>query len=289
VLLTPPPASRIHELATRYASLLHTGPVAATFALFLNTRVWPFSVLAARRAVNYAVDRNRMIDLAGGPLAARPACQILPPAISGYQPYCPYTINASPGGAWTAPNLARAQQLVRASGTRGAKVTLVVGGFGASAPAVPSGRYLISVLRQLGYRASLQVISPGTYYQRAGDSRRHSQIGEFDWYQDFPAPSDFIEPLFACRSFLPDNPANINDSEFCNRRIDAQMSHALALEARDPNAAGNLWARIDHELVDQAPWVPLYNPRALVALSARVGNYQFDPYRTLLIDQLWVR
>ena len=50
------------------------------------------------------------------------------------------------------------------------------------------------------------------------------QIGEFDWYQDFPAPSDFIGPLFTCRSFLPGNPANINDSEFCNRRIDAQMN-----------------------------------------------------------------
>jgi peptide/nickel transport system substrate-binding protein len=30
VLLTPPPSSRIHQLATRYASQLHTGPVAAT-------------------------------------------------------------------------------------------------------------------------------------------------------------------------------------------------------------------------------------------------------------------
>jgi YVTN family beta-propeller protein len=289
VLLTPPPASKIHELATRYASLLHSGPVPGTFALFLNTRVWPFSVLAARRAVNYAIDRNRMIDLAGGPLAAQAACQILPPATFGYQPYCPYTINASPGGAWTAPNLARAEELVRASGTRGAKVTLVAGGFDVGIPAAPGGRYLVAVLRQLGYRASLQVIKPDTYYQRAGDSRDHIQIGEFDWYQDFPAPSDVIGPLFACRSFLPHNPANINDSEFCNRRIDAQMSHAHALEARDPNVAGNLWARIDRELVDEAPWVPLYNPRALLALSARVGNYEFDPYQTLLIDQLWVR
>jgi peptide/nickel transport system substrate-binding protein len=168
-------------------------------------------------------------------------------------------------------------------------VTLVAGGFGAGVPALPAGRYLVSVLRQLGYRASLKVIAPETYYQRAGDSRDHTQIGEFDWYQDFPAPSDFIGPLFTCRSFLPGNPANINDSEFCNRLIDAQTIRARALESRNPNAAGSLWARIDRELADQAPWVPLYNPRALVVLSARVGNYQFHPFWTLLIDQLWVR
>ncbi|HEX9413770.1 MAG TPA: ABC transporter substrate-binding protein, partial [Ktedonobacterales bacterium] len=256
VLLTPPSASRIHELATRYAGQLHTGPVAATFALFVNTRVWPFSSLAARRALNYAIDRNTMIGLTGGPLTAQPTCQILPPQMPGYRPYCPYTINPSPSGAWTAPDLARAEQLVRASRTRGAKVTVVAGGFGPGVPVQATGRYLVSVLRQLAYRASLRVIGPNTYYQRAGDSRMHVQIGEFTWYQDFPAPSDFIDPLFTCRSFLPDNPANVNDSAFCNRRIDAQTTLALALEAANPDAAANLWARIDHEIVGQAPWVP---------------------------------
>jgi peptide/nickel transport system substrate-binding protein len=262
--------------------------VAATFALFINTRVWPFSSLAARRALNYAIDRNTTIGLIGGPLTAHPTCQILPPLMEGYRPYCPYTVNPSASGAWTAPDLARAEQLVGASGTRGAKVTVVVGGF-AGTPALPSGRYLISLLRQLGYRASLRVINPDTYYQRAGNSREQVQIGEFAWYPDFPAASDFIDPLFGCRSFLPGSPANLNDSEFCSRRIDAQISQALAFEARDPNAARTLWTRIDHELVDQAAWVPLYNPRVLIALSARVGNFQFGPYLSVFIDQLWVR
>ena len=43
------------------------------------------------------------------------------------------------------------------------------------------------------------------------------------------------------------------------------------------------------EIVGQASWVPIYNPRYLVMLSARTGNYQFDPYWSVLIDQLWVR
>ncbi len=56
VLLSPPPG-RIHELATRYPSQLHSGPEGATIGLVLNTRVWPFNVLAARQALNYAIDR----------------------------------------------------------------------------------------------------------------------------------------------------------------------------------------------------------------------------------------
>ena len=290
VLLSPPPAS-IHQLATRFASQLHSGPMGATVGLVLNTRVWPFNVLAARQAFNYAIDRARLIQLIGGPLLAQPTCQILPPAMPGYRPYCPYTVSPSPGGGWVAPDLARAEQLVRASGTRGAKVTVVSGGFGTRIPLTATGRYLVSVLGQLGYRASLQVI-PGrggmAYNRRLFDSRQRAQIGWFSWYQDYPAPSDFIRTLLTCQSFLPDNPGNNNVAEFCDHRIDAQVNQALALQPRAPSAAWALWARIDHEIVGEAPWVPIYNPRSLVVLSARVGNYQFDPYLPVLIDQLWV-
>ena len=290
VLLSPPAAS-IYQLATRFASQLHSGPMFTTIGLVLNTRVWPFDVLAARQAVNYAINRATLIQLIGGSLMAQPTCQILPPAMPGYQAYCPYTISPGPSGGWTAPDLARAEQLVKASGTRGAKVTVVGGAFGTQIPVRATGRYLVSVLDKLGYRASLQVI-PGSngiaYNRRLFDSRQRTQIGWFGWYQDYPAPSDFIRTLLTCQSFLPDNPVNLNAAEFCNQQIDAQVTQALELQPRDPSAAWALWARIDHEIVGQAPWVPVYNPRSLVVLSTRVGNYQFNPYFRVLIDQLWV-
>src|SRR5262249_55822345 len=99
VLLSPSPA-RLPELATRYAGQLHSGPLGATIGLVLNTRVPPFNVLAARQALNAALDRSKLIQLIGGPLAAQPTCQILPPALPGYRPYCPYTLNPGPGRGW---------------------------------------------------------------------------------------------------------------------------------------------------------------------------------------------
>jgi YVTN family beta-propeller protein len=288
VLLSPPPAG-LPALATRYASQLHSGPQGATIGLVLNTRVWPFNVLAARQALNYAIDRNRLIQLIGGPLTAQPTCQILPPGLPGYQPYCPYTLNPGLGGVWTAPNLAQAEHLVSASGTRGAQVTVITGAFGTNIPDQATGQYLVSVLDQLGYRASLQVITDWRAYdQRLYDSRQRTQVGWFSWYQDYPAPSDFISPLLTCHSFIPDNPGNLNAAEFCNRRIDAQVTQALAFQAHNPSTADALWAHIDHQIVNQTPWLPIYNPRSLVVLSTRVGNYQFDPYWSVLIDQLWV-
>ena len=186
VVLSPPPGS-IGQLETRYTSQVHSGPLTATIALTLNTRVAPFDKLAARQAVNDAIDRNRVIALNGGSLTAQATCQVLPPTMSGYHPYCPYTIQPGPGGAWTAPDFARAEQLVRASGTLGDRVTVLYGhqdGF----PTPATARYVVSVLNQLGYRASLRVVG-SAYYSVLGDSRDRVQAGFFSWYQDYPEPS----------------------------------------------------------------------------------------------------
>jgi hypothetical protein len=48
-------------------------------------------------------------------------------------------------------------------------------------------------------------------------------------------------------------------------------------------------ARIDRQLVDRAPWVPLFTPRTSFFVSKRVGNWQFHPYLLVLLDQIWVR
>src|SRR5262249_23007331 len=122
-VLLAPPVGRIDELARRLASQLHIDPVGATFAWVMTTRVTPFNRLQARRALNYALDRDRIARLTGSALTAQPTCQILAPTLPGYRPYCPYTLDPAPSGSWNAPDLARAQQLVASSGTNGAKAT----------------------------------------------------------------------------------------------------------------------------------------------------------------------
>jgi peptide/nickel transport system substrate-binding protein len=253
----------------------------------LNTRSAPFTNVWVRRALNYAIDRRRIVGLAGGPRAAQPSCQILPPSLPGYAPYCPYTLRPGPGGFWRAPDLARARKLIDASGTRGMRVTVLVQPNDATSPTATMGPYLVSILDRLGYRASLRVTN--SLYPTMNSSRSHTQIGWFTWYSDYPAPSDFFSVLLTCRSFLPDNPANTNDAEFCNHGIDKEISHARALQMASPGAANQAWRRVDQQVTDQAPWLPLYNPRVDVATSWRVGNYQYHPFFAVLPDQLWVR
>jgi peptide/nickel transport system substrate-binding protein len=166
-------------------------------------------------------------------------------------------------------------------------VTLLVEPPDATDPTTKVGSYVVSVLDRLGYRASLRVSA--NFYPVIGDSRSHVQIGWFSWYQDYPSPSDFIAVLLTCRSFLPGNPSNVNAAEFCNPRIDAAVSRAQALQAAAPGDASDAWASTDRQIADQAPWLPLYNPRLDIAVSRRVGNYEYHPFYSLLLDQLWVR
>ena len=60
------------------------------------------------------------------------------------------------------------------------------------------------------------------------------------------------------------------------------------MQATGP-AADQLWTRIDHELVNRAPLVPLVNRTWIDFVSKRAGNYQFSWQAGPLLDQLWVR
>jgi hypothetical protein len=63
-------------------------------------------------------------------------------------------------------------------------------------------------------------------------------------------------------------------SGFCEQRIEAMIDRAIGMQIEDPAAASALWAEIDREIVDQAPYVWLVNPPGFEFVPERVSNYQ---------------
>src|SRR5262249_54503080 len=86
-----------------HRSQLRINPVMITGFIFLNVNTPPFNQLRVRQALNLALDRRRIVSSYGGPLAAQPACQILPPPLPGYHPSCPHTTRPTPAPPPTAP------------------------------------------------------------------------------------------------------------------------------------------------------------------------------------------
>ena len=282
----PPPADRLNEVATRYAKQIHINSTPNIYYMAMNTRVAPFDNVKVRQAVNFATDRKALVQLFGGSRLATPSCQILPPNFPGYQANCPYTVN--PGPMWSAPDLAKAQALVAASGTKGQKV-VVVGTADDTSKAVDL--YFVSLLKKLGYAASLKTLAASVAYSYVQDSRNKVQMYYSYWSPDYTAAGNFLNVQVGCNGFHAGSTASPNLSEFCDPSIQAKTAQALTTQARDPAAAAGQWAAVDKLTTAQAPQVTLYNQNRLDFVSARVGNYQFSPAVTanFLIDQAWVQ
>jgi YVTN family beta-propeller protein len=267
------PPELLTEAQTQYASQLYLDPVPGTHFFLLNSNVPPFDDVRVRQALNYAVDRDAVLELARGAGVAQPTCQVLPPNFPGYRPYCPYTANPTDGGQWVAPDLDRAEQLVAASGTKGQPVLVW-----ANDKAV--GQYVVDVLRALGYEARLRAFASFDEYDAElfkPENFATFGVAQLQWFPDYPAASGFIDAgIFNC-------------SYFCDRAIDSKIARAKTLQATDPMAASALWARIDRDLTDQAPWLFLYNNKQPDFVSSRVGNFQYNLQYGILLDQLWVK
>jgi YVTN family beta-propeller protein len=272
---------RVAGFATQHPAQVHTTPAPTTFFWYLNAQKPPFDDVRARRAVNYALDREEFVRSRGGREAAQPTCQILPPNFPGYRPYCPYTAN--PGGTWSGPDLPKARALVKASGTAGKRVEF----WGPEVPDAGAFERLVRrTFTQLGYRVSFRRFPIEKYWEALGrvGPGTAPEAGANGWSADYPSPATFLGPL-TCRAIAD----GANLSRFCSPAYDRAFAHAQSVQAREPNAATKLWADLDRMATDSAAWVPTNNPRNIDLVSKRVGNFQHHPLFGVLLDQLWVK
>lgn len=275
-------ADSIEQIAAAHPDRLIRAPNPTTIFLGFGLNAPPFDDVRVRQAVNYAIDRGRVVDLLGGPTSHRPTCQILPPNFQGYEPFCPYTLD--PGSdTWTAPDLDRARELVAAAGVRGAGVEI----WQTDIPflddpyAVP--RYVAGVLNDLGFRARVHVVPDiGEYFGLISDVDGNGiQMYMSAWLADYPGAGGFIDVQFRCRGLG-------NTSGLCSSKFDVMIDEAQRLQLTDPAASNAAWAQVDRALVREAVWVPLTNPIDSYAFSDRVENVQIHPQWSVLLSRLWV-
>ena len=241
-----------HPLAVRYPTRVYSGLKLGDEGLFLNTRQPPFTNIKARRAVNYAIDRARIIQLLHLGSEAAPTCQILPADFPGHQSYCPYTTGTQ-NGSWHGPDMAKARRLAKESGTTNVPVTMWTLNDRADEAV---GSYLVQLLKDLGYQARLHTVSSNQFITASSNSRSKIQVGLLAWLADFPAASDFFLPDLTCHSFYVDPTSTNNLAGFCDPQVDQLASKAQAAQLTDPAYARRLWAQVDRIVTNQAPWAP---------------------------------
>jgi ABC-type transport system substrate-binding protein/DNA-binding SARP family transcriptional activator len=280
-LMDFPLRDHLPDLLARAPAQLHSAPWPGGAWVFLNVRRPPFDDPRVRRALNFALDRAKLVELHGGPQTADLTCQMVTPGFPGHSPYCPYTADPAPGGGWTAPDLERARGLVAASGRAGASVTMHI----PPEESKRAGPYFVSLLRDLGFRARLQVSPDFDTYTKEIDRRSsRAQMGMYFWGPDYMSASTLLEPTFGCTA--RGIPKRHNAAHVCDAQLDAAIDRARAAAAEDAPTA---WAAVDRRIVDLAAAIPYASGRSVTFVSKRVGNATFHPLYNTLLDQMWVR
>ena len=222
---------------------VHTYPASfSTSYIGLNVNEPPLDDPKFRKALNLAVDRETIAEVVYEG-AVRPGKTILPPRFPAYNPNLdPYPYD---------PEAAR--QLLAESKYGDdlenlPRLTLSISG--SLGAAVPLGLEVMlqSWEQELGLQVEIQQTEWATFLQDVNDKRY--QMFRLAWGADYPDPQNFLDILF--HSHSQGNNTNYNSPE-----VDALLEQARV--ERDPGARVELYQQIEQMILEDAPWVLLWN------------------------------
>ncbi|MAY47404.1 MAG: peptide ABC transporter substrate-binding protein, partial [Rhodobacteraceae bacterium] len=93
--------------------------------------------------------------------------------------------------------------------------------------------------------------------------------GGMAWIADFPDPSNFYGPILGCAGA---GDGGWNWSKFCDEDIDAMAVKADSFsDPSDPERL-KMWSDVYMKVMDEAPWVPVFNEQRYTMKSTRMGG-----------------
>ncbi len=125
-------------------------------------------------------------------------------------------------------------------------------------------------LSAIGIDASIQSLAQANVID-AGGAGKAPMIwsGGMAWIADFPDPSNFYGPILGCAGA---GEGGWNWSKYCNEDLDAEATKADSFkDPADPERL-KMWSDIFMKIMDDAPWVPVFNEQRFTMKSARMGG-----------------
>lgn len=230
-----------------------------------NTQKEPFNDVKVRQAVNYAVNKEAIVDgiLQGtGELANSP----LPSNVWGHDPELenyPYD-----------PEKAK-ELLAEAGYPDGFDVTYWVpeSGSGMQQPqAIASA--IQSDLAAVGINVDIQLVEWGTYIDQVFVPVEESEMDmhQMSWIGDNGDPDNFLYTLLSSHQYPPNG---FNDSYYKNDRVDELLAEARVTKDRAERTA--MYEEVQAIIMEEGPWLVLDYEKQIVVTSDRLKNFQLHP------------
>jgi ABC-type transport system substrate-binding protein len=248
------------------------GLLPSTIYMWLNNDVKPFDNPLVRQAVNYAINREAILRVWGGPSQGAATDQVLPPTMPGWKKADLYPAAGDP---------TKASQLLTQSGVT-LPVHVLLRTRNDSAGFVEMAQVVQSELKAVGIMVDIQSAPDSVNFGIISTRANHIAMGIQQWTQDYPDPDDFFGTLLDGNRITPTGNNNLADFN------DASTNQAI--EAMDnvsgPQRAAQ-WNTIDAQAIGQlAAWAPLLNPTQVVLLAKGICGYVFQPVYVLDLNTL---
>ncbi|MHB8184915.1 MAG: ABC transporter substrate-binding protein [Dermatophilaceae bacterium] len=276
-----PPASQIPALIAKGDPNLNLGETASTTPYVLYNTASPnnnkaLANLKVRQALSYAINRNNIIQVLGGPKLNTPLTHVLPADIvGGEQSFDLYPYNVT-----------KAKQLLTEAGFPNG-FTLKFLYRNSAQGSVKAFQTIQQDLSKVGIKV-VGVPSPSAdFYTKYLQVPTVAQRGVWDlslagWGADWfgNGALSFFNPLFSGKPSFPPVGSNFGlyDSPAANQAISA------AVNATSDAQAKTLWAAADKQVMEDAAFFPITNPTQPNYHASQVHNtiylpaiQQFDP------------
>jgi peptide/nickel transport system substrate-binding protein/oligopeptide transport system substrate-binding protein len=229
----------------------------------------PLANPAVRKAISEAIDKQNVLTILHG--AGVVANCILPPDMQGYDPNCnPYTFDQ-----------AKAKTDLAAAGyPNGFKTTLYTD---TTDPDPQIAAAIQQDLAGIGITADVVTQTFDTFLGTI-ETPHAAPLVFVGWFEDYPDPSDFIDPILSCASAVS---GGANAAWYCNKDVDAKAAAARA-EAPSPQRLADYQA-IQNDIMADAPWVPIYHQDWYTLVSKKVGGFEIHPVWLYSLRDVYVK
>ena len=225
-----------------------------TYYIGLNCLKHPFNKPDVRRAINYAIDRDKILNTiyeGRGRLAEGP----VPDMIRTWKNKIRYEYNPT-----------KAREIIKREGLEEHAINFYVT---ADQEVVDIAEVIQSYINAVGMKVTIKQLEWSAYKEAL--NRGEPNMFYLSWWADYPDPENFLFPLFHSSNFG----AGGNRTWYSNPAVDRMIEegqYTLHRKERDL-----LYQKAEELIVSDAPWVFLWHRTDFIIRQPWIKNYKIYP------------
>jgi peptide/nickel transport system substrate-binding protein/oligopeptide transport system substrate-binding protein len=225
-----------------------------TYYLGLNCSRSPFNNVNIRRAINHAIDREKILNTiyeGRGRLAEGP----VPDIIRTWNNKLSYEYNPE-----------KAREIIKREGQEGITISFYVT---ADQEVIDVAEVIQAYIEAIGIHVKIKQLEWSAYKEAL--NKGEPNMFYLSWWADYPDPENFLFPLFHSSNFG----AGGNRTRYRNPAVDSLIEkgqQTLKKKERDL-----LYKKAEALIVADAPWISLWHRTDFTIRQQRVENYKIYP------------